>query len=86
MPLKKLRKQKLSREGDGEGNGFSQARLDRIRDSMQPLMTKHASEDELERIFRDVDDYVASGKGGSGFLKLWGTRCLSYLKRVNQGL
>jgi hypothetical protein len=54
-----------------KGNSFSQARLDRICNSMQPLMTKHASEEELERIFRDVKGYVGEKKqkGGLGWLR-----------------
>jgi hypothetical protein len=67
-----LTKQPPSRKGGGpldkdgtthKGNSFSQARLDRICNSMQPLMTKHASEEELEWIFRDAEEYVRENKG-----------------------
>lgn len=44
--------------------GFSQARLDRICNSMQPLMTKHASDEEMKSIFRDADAFVAGGGSG----------------------
>ena len=39
-------------------HGFSQARLDRLCDSMQPLMTRHVLEAEMEKIFGEADKYV----------------------------
>jgi hypothetical protein len=61
MPLRKQRP--LPRKGgdddedDGE-NGFSQERLDRIFNSMQPTMTRYASDEEMERLFWDVERCV----------------------------
>ncbi|AEO67317.1 uncharacterized protein THITE_2129241 [Thermothielavioides terrestris NRRL 8126] len=52
-------------EEEKEEEGFSQARLDRLWNSMQPLLTKHASEAELEMIFGDADSFV-HGNGGRG--------------------
>jgi hypothetical protein len=69
MPLTKkpTQKQKEKQRNDS----FSQARLDRISESMQPLMTKHVSDDELEMIFRDVDGFVTGGKGRSASRPRW---------------
>jgi hypothetical protein len=63
--------QKPSPKDEQKGNGFSQARLDRICNSMQPLMTKHTSEEELEGIFRNAEGFVEDKKkkGGLWWLK-----------------
>lgn len=57
--------QKRANSQDQGVHGFSHARLDRICNSMQPLMTKHVSDEEMERIFRDGDEFVAGGSGKS---------------------
>jgi hypothetical protein len=60
-------KQRMLRKGvnarDQGVHAFSQALLDRICNSMQPLMTKHASDEEMERIFRNANGFVAGGDG-----------------------
>jgi hypothetical protein len=68
MPLRKQRPAAARKGGDGDGdgdddkrNGFSQERLDRIFNSMQPTMTRHASDEEMERIFRGAEEGVWVG-------------------------
>ena len=90
-------KQRMLRKGandqDQGAHGFSQARLDRICNSMQPLMTKHASDEEMERIFRDVDGFVAGGGGksekgeggyGLGLLQVWLGRCFGCFRTTSE--
>lgn len=50
---------------DNLRDGFAQARLGKISKSMQPLMTRDATDQELEKIFEDADKYVA-GEGEDG--------------------
>jgi hypothetical protein len=73
MPLTKkpTQKQKGNQQGKQPNDGLSQARLDQISESMQPLMTKHVSDDELERISRDVDGFVDGGEGRSASRSRW---------------
>ena len=59
MPLTKQRPPPRRKGGDlTTHHGFSQARLDRLCDSMQPLMTRHVLEAEMEKIFGEADKYV----------------------------
>jgi hypothetical protein len=66
MPLRKQRRAAARKGGDGDGdddkrNGFSQERLNRIFNSMQPTMTRHASDEDMERIFRGAEECVWVG-------------------------
>jgi hypothetical protein len=51
-------------------DGLSQARLAKISNSMQPLMYKRATDEDLEEIFEMAEKYVEGGKGSgsSGLL------------------
>jgi hypothetical protein len=74
MPLRKRRPATARKggagDGDGEKNGFSQERLDRIFNSMQLTMTRHASDEEMERIFRGAEGCVWAG-GLRGVCSRW---------------
>ncbi|KAK1773076.1 hypothetical protein QBC45DRAFT_340699, partial [Copromyces sp. CBS 386.78] len=63
MPLKKNTK---STPADGFVHGFDQARLDRLTASMQPLLTRNATEEELEALLKEAEDClkVTTGMGG----------------------
>jgi hypothetical protein len=75
MLLKKEQKPAKQPEASSRVDSFSQARLDKLWNSMQPLMTKHASDEELEQLFKETDAYLNLEKGailkplgGLGFL------------------
>lgn len=62
MPLKKTTK---FTPADGFIHGFDQARLDRLTASMQPLLTRNATEEELEALLKEAEDClkVTTGMG-----------------------
>lgn len=64
MPLKKTTK---PTSGDGLNHGFDQARLDRLTASMQPLLTRNATEEELEALLKEAEDCLEVTMGtGTG--------------------
>ncbi len=63
MPLTKQRPPRKVGGDIKTRRGFSQVRLDRLCDSMQPLMTRHVTEAEMERIFGEAEKCVF-GPGG----------------------
>ena len=65
MPLKKTTKPTTT---ENFIHGFDQARLDRLTASMQPLLTRNATEEELEALLKEAEDClkVSTSTGGTG--------------------
>ncbi|KAK3502335.1 hypothetical protein B0T13DRAFT_166173 [Neurospora crassa] len=61
MPLKKTTKPTVI---EGLIHGFDQARLDRLTASMQPLLTRNATEEELEALLKEAEDCLKATTGG----------------------
>ncbi|KAK3380647.1 hypothetical protein B0T24DRAFT_676320 [Lasiosphaeria ovina] len=50
-------------------HGFDQERLDRLSNSMQPLLTRNATTEELDALLKAADDYVDGKKGAAAAVK-----------------
>lgn len=84
MPLKKITKPTVT---EGLIYGFDQARLDRLTASMQPLLTRIATEEELEALLKEAEDCLKATTGGNPnrFQGWWArnTKTTKMVKTVN---
>ncbi|KAK3338950.1 hypothetical protein B0H65DRAFT_433352 [Neurospora tetraspora] len=80
MPLKKTTKPTTT---EGLIHGFDQARLDRLTASMQPLLTRNATEEELEALLKEAEDCLKVTTGGkTKRFQGWWTRNTKTTKTV----
>lgn len=88
MPLKKTIIKSTTATEEDFFPGFDRARLDRLAASMQPLLTRNATDEELEALLMEAEDClqeVATDTGKSEKARRfqgWWTRSAKGAKRV----
>ena len=53
-----------------EAYGFDAGRIERLSNSMQPLLTKNATKEELDTLLKEADGFVKGGPARSA-AKTW---------------